>query len=64
MKWHFCAVWRQEEKSKIFIGRIRVKYNEMLLLICMNYNKYCKIFIKHLLFGHIFLIIQMLNIFC
>ena len=25
MKWHFCAVWRQEEKSKILVGRIRVK---------------------------------------
>ena len=27
----------------------------MLLLICMKYNKYCKIFIKYLLFGHTFL---------
>ena len=25
MKWHFCAVWRQAEKSKILVGRIRVK---------------------------------------
>ena len=24
MKWHFCAVWRQEEKSKILVGRIMV----------------------------------------
>ena len=26
MKRHFCAVWRQAEKSKILVGRIRVKY--------------------------------------
>ena len=25
MKRHFCAVWRQAEKSKILVGRIRVK---------------------------------------
>ena len=24
MKRHFCAVWRQAEKSKILVGRIRV----------------------------------------
>ena len=27
MKWHFCAVWQQEEKTKILVGRIRVKCN-------------------------------------
>ena len=25
MKRHFCAVWRQAGKSKILVGRIRVK---------------------------------------
>ena len=25
MKRHFCAVWRQAEKSKILVGRTRVK---------------------------------------
>ena len=26
MKRHFCAVWPQVEKSKILVGRIRVKH--------------------------------------
>ena len=33
MKWHFCAVWRQAEKSKILVGRIRIKDDE--------YNSFC-----------------------
>ena len=38
MKWHFCAVWRQEEKSKILVGRIRVKIE--------NIGKFAKILTK------------------
>ena len=33
MKWHFCAVWWQAEKSKVLVGRIRV--NLIYCVICI-----------------------------
>ena len=39
MKWHFCAVWWQAEKSKILVGRIRVKTSLILIIKRKNIHR-------------------------